>query len=106
MAKFQIGDLCVTQYTTAGVLNNGLVVEVLDVSTRKSESEPTYLIRRIDGQPIPATLAVITRAPCYFGALVAWTEQYKLRRANQDDVLAFLKQATTSREPVETGARA
>ena len=106
MAKFQIGDLCVTQYATAGLANNGLVVEILDVDPRLSESAPTYLICRIDGQPIPAMLAPITGEPSYFSAKVAWSAEYKLRRANQDEARAFLEQTTPLPEPVETGVGA
>ncbi len=100
MAKFQIGDLCVTQYATAGLLNNGHVVEILDVDPRLSESAPTYLIRRIDGQAHPALLDPITGEPRFFGAKIAWCAQHKLRRANQDEVLASLEQTAPVPAPV------
>jgi hypothetical protein len=106
LAKFQIGDLCVTQYATAGLLNNGHVVEILDVDPRLSESAPTYLIRRIDGQAHPALLDPITGEPRFFGAKIAWCAQHKLRLANQDEVLAFVEQADPLPEPVETGVSA
>lgn len=106
MAKFQIGDICVTQHATVGLLNNGQMVEILDVDPRLSESAPMYLIRRIDGQVHPVLLDPITGEPRFFRAKIAWCAQYKLRRANQDEVLAFLEQTAPVPEPVETGVSA
>ncbi|MBK8121138.1 MAG: hypothetical protein IPK39_19730 [Sulfuritalea sp.] len=106
MAKFQIGDLCVTQYATAGLLNNGHVVEILDVDPRLSESAPTYLICRIDGQPIPQCSLPLLANRVTFSAKVAWSAEYKLRRANQGEAGAFLEQTTALLEPGETGVGA
>jgi hypothetical protein len=82
------------------------VVEILDIDPRLSESAPTYLIRRIDGQAHPAMLDPITGEPRFFCAKIAWCAQYKLRRANPDEVLAALEQKAPVPEPVETGVSA
>jgi hypothetical protein len=106
MAKFHIGDVCVTQNAIAGLLNNGLVVEIRDICIRQPGSPPTYLIRRADGQDIPAVLAPISGEPRYFNTPIAWCAEHKLRSATPAEILGTIEQASHPMGTASTGVPA
>ncbi|MBP6606480.1 MAG: hypothetical protein KA240_12410 [Nitrospira sp.] len=99
MSKFEVGDLCVTQNTTASLLNNGLLVVILAIDPTRFGGTTPYLIRRIDGEQIPASLDMVSGVPNFFSGEIAWAAEHKLRPADRNEVLAILEKLAPLAEP-------
>lgn len=86
--KFKPGDICITQNSSTGLLNNGLVVRILRIDPKmvghRGESAP-YLIGRVDAEPLPHTLALVDGDPRWYKARVAHCAEHKLRRLDPGD---------------------
>lgn len=89
MEPLKVGDLCITQNTVVSGLNNGLLVAIIAINPWCNEGATPYLIRRIDGQPMPSLLSA-NGAPVFFRGKECWSAGYKLRRIDpnaEDDAL-------------------
>jgi len=79
----QVGDLCITQNAVVSVLNNGLLVVIVAINPWCNDGATPYLIRRIDGQPIPSILRSSGES-VFFKGKQCWSAGYKLRRIDPD----------------------
>lgn len=86
--KFKPGDICITQNSSTGLLNNGLVVRILRIDPKmvghRGESAP-YLIGRVEAEPLPQPLALVDGDPQWYKARVAHCAEHKLRRLDPGD---------------------
>ena len=79
----RVGDVCTTVNCTAAAINNGLLVVIIGINPQKTdrrgEAVP-YCVRRVDGQPFPATLGWKTGEQAWFKSVTAFAPARKLKR--------------------------
>ena len=99
MLELSIGDLCVTQNTTGGLINDGLLVAIIAIDSSRFGGAPHYLIRRVDGAPIPATQGLSGGIPSFYSDNTAWAPRHKLRPVDSREALELLRQMQWLVEP-------
>jgi hypothetical protein len=88
MFKFRVGDVCITQNSKYGEVNDGAIVVIRNIlpgrRDRKGQLVP-YRIERVDG----STFAVVddqqTGAPVWFRFTIAVCAESKLRKLRPDE---------------------
>ena len=99
MSELKVGDLCVTQNTTGGLINDGLLVAIIDIDSSRFGGVPHYLIRCVDGSPIPATQGPTGGIPSFYADNTAWAPRHKLRPVDGQEVLRLFRQTRSAPAP-------
>lgn len=89
--KFKPGDVCITQNSSVGLLNNGLAVRVVRIDPLKVDhlgGSCPYLIARLDGDVFPSTAAPTDGAPRWYKTATAFCAEHRLRRLDPSDPVA------------------
>ena len=91
MSMLEVGDICITQNTVGGLINDGLLVEIHAINESVCRGATPYLIARIDGKPFPASQAGGRGIPSFFSDYGVWSAGYKLRRLDREEIIEYRK---------------
>lgn len=85
MDELEVGDVCITVNSAVPALNDGLLVEIVEIDPGMNGGQSPYCIVRLDGQPFPAARKPTSGDVDFYLDYEIWAARRYLRKLRPDE---------------------